>query len=416
MVIDLGDRALEQRARSRAWLTPSRYWSALSRATKEFPAPVVALQLDAFVSNAHDLVRRAGGLPIRVASKSIRVREILESILTLPGYRGVLAYSLAEAVWLSSSIDDIVVAYPSVDRAAIRALVTDPLAARRVTILVDSIEHLDVVDAVLPPGKRETVRVCLDLDASWRSPVLGHIGVHRSPIHAPDEARALAEVVERRAGFTLVGMMAYEAQIAGVGNSPKGRPVTARVLQGMQRASVRELRERRAQSVALVREVAELEFVNGGGTGSIESTVADPSVTEVAAGSGLFGPHLFDHYAHFTPAPSVAFALDVVRKPSPEIATLFGGGWIASGPHGPDRSPLITWPAGLRYAPREGAGEVQTPVFGHEARNLRVGDRVWLRHTKSGEVMEHVNEVALVSGDNLVGTVQTYRGAGKVFA
>ncbi|MBP6685737.1 MAG: amino acid deaminase/aldolase, partial [Leucobacter sp.] len=142
---------------------------------------------------------------------------------------------------------------------------------------------------------------------------------------------------------------------------------------------------------------------------------AEGSMTEVAAGSGLFGPHLFDNYRDFSPAPAVAFALDVVRRPNPDTATLLGGGWIASGPAGADRLPQLVWPEGLRFAPREGAGEVQSPVIGAAASNMRPGDRVWLRHTKSGEPMEHSNVVVPVSGDVAGEPLRTYRGEGKCF-
>ena len=130
------------------------------------------------------------------------------------------------------------------------------------------------------------------------------------------------------------------------------------------RQAVQRAFERRGAAVASVREIADLEFVNGGGTGSLETTHADPSVTEIAAGSGLFGPHLFDGYWQFTPAPAAAFALSVVRRPTADIATLLGGGWIASGPPAADRLPQLAWPEGLRMLPREAAGEVQTPVTG----------------------------------------------------
>ncbi|MFT4234951.1 MAG: amino acid deaminase/aldolase, partial [Microbacterium sp.] len=250
--------------------------------------------------------------------------------------------------------------------------------------------------------------------------LLGHTGVYRSPVHAPEALAELARAVASRDGFRLVGIMAYEAQIAGV--TDKGHPI----IQAIKRTSIPELAARRGEAVALVRDIADaagtpLEFVNGGGTGSIESTREDPSVTEVAAGSGLFGPHLFDHYVDFTPAPAVAFTLNVVRRPAPEVATLLGGGWIASGPPAADRMPLPVWPEGLRYLPREGAGEVQTPLRGAAASALNVGDRVWLRHTKSGEVGEHVHELHVVSGSastssaTVIDVFETYRGEGKVF-
>jgi D-serine deaminase-like pyridoxal phosphate-dependent protein len=183
----------------------------------------------------------------------------------------------------------------------------------------------------------------------------------------------------------------------------------------MQKSSKAELLERRSAAVAAVRGVADLEFVNGGGTGSLEFTAADPSVTEIAAGSGLFGGHLFDNYASFKPAPAAAFALSVVRKPSPETATILGGGWVASGPAGADRLPQLAWPAGLRMVAREMAGEVQTPVTGAAASILRPGDRVWFRHTKSGELSEHVNEFHLVDQGRVVAALPTYRGEGKAF-
>jgi D-serine deaminase-like pyridoxal phosphate-dependent protein len=285
--------------------------------------------------------------------------------------------------------------------------------------MVDSVAHLDFVDAVVPPDARQTLRVCLELDASWDAPVLGHIGVWRSPVHTADQARTLAETIVRRPGFALVGVMAYEAQIAGQGDRPRRRRARGLALRRIQASSRAELLERRAAAVAAVRAVAELEFVNGGGTGSLEFTASDPSVTEVAAGSGLFGGHLFDTYRSFRPAPAASFALSVVRRPAPDVATLLGGGWIASGPPGEDRLPRVEWPTGLSMAPREMAGEVQTPLTGAAAGALRVGDRVWLRHTKSGELSEHVDVFHLVDTvegrPRVVGAVPGYRGEGKVF-
>lgn len=393
------------------WDDAHVWWPSLTAATHDLDAPVGVLSVEALASNAYDLLDRAHGLPIRVASKSVRVRGVLDAVLALPGYRGILAYTLAEALWLGETHDDVVVGYPTADRGAIRRLAADEQLAARVTLMIDDVAQLDLVDAVVAPERRAVVRVAIELDSSYRSRLLGHVGVRRSPVHEPAAAEALAEAVIARRGFRLVGMMGYEAQIAGVTNAGAGKTP----IRMMQRASAAELRERRSEAVARVRQVAELEFVNGGGTGSIESTHADPSVTEVAAGSGLFGPHLFDGYTHFHPAPAAAFALDVVRRPTPDIATLLGGGWIASGPPGPDRLPQVVWPQGLEMLAREAAGEVQTPLRGTAARDLAVGDRVWLRHTKAGELSEHLAEFALVEDGEVVGSLPTYRGEGRVF-
>jgi D-serine deaminase-like pyridoxal phosphate-dependent protein len=403
------------RSADRPWDTPARYWSGIASATAHLDPPFGVLSLPALAANAFDLLARAGGKPIRVASKSVRVRAVLDAVLALPGYAGILAYTLPEALWLAQWYPDVVVGYPTVDRSAIRALARNPALATRVTLMVDSVEQLDFIDAVIAPTEREALRLCLELDASWETRLLGHIGVWRSPVHSAADAGRLATTVVGRAGFRLVGMMGYEAQIAGLTNRPEGRRLRGAAVRVIQRRSAVELAHRRGEAVAAVRQIADLEFVNGGGTGSLESTAADPSVTELSAGSGLFGPHLFDHYAHFSPAPAVSFALSVVRKPRASLATLLGGGWIASGPPGADRSPLIAWPEGLRTVPREGAGEVQTPLCGPAARTLAVGDRVWLRHTKAGELSEHLTSFAVVDDSAIIATVPTYRGEGKAF-
>ena len=407
------------RPKEHPWTDPASYWPSLTAATAELETPVGAISLPALAHNAFTMLDRAAAhsspaKPIRVASKSVRVRGIIEAVLAVPGYAGVLAYTLPEALWLAKTIPDVVVGYPTADREALRVLGSDAKLNARVTIMIDSVAHLDLVDAAIAPNKRKPIRVAIELDSSWDSALIGHTGVFRSPVHEPEAARALAEIVVARPGFTLVGMMGYEAQIAGLANKPSSR-IRGILVREIQRRSVAELADRRGRAVAAVREIADLEFVNGGGTGSIESTAADESVTEIAAGSGLFGPHLFDQYVHFAPAPAAAFALSVVRKPTAKMATLLGGGWIASGPPSADRLPQVAWPEGTSMLPNEMAGEVQTPLRGSAAEALQTGDRVWLRHTKAGEISEHLNSFAVVDAGTIVTTYPTYRGEGKAF-
>jgi D-serine deaminase-like pyridoxal phosphate-dependent protein len=394
------------------WEDPAAFWPGVLAATAGLDAPFGVLELDALAWNAHDLLRRANGTPIRLASKSLRVREAIESVLALPGWAGVLAYSLREALRLSTTIDDVVMGYPTVDRAAIAALAANEQAAARVTLMVDSVAQLDLVDAVVPPAARPELRIAIDLDMSIDLPVLGHLGVRRSPLRDAASAIALGREIAMRPGFRLVGLMGYEAQIAGVVDRYGANRPYERVIAGVKRRSAAEAFARREAAVAGLRGIATLEFVNGGGTGSIESTITDSSVTEVTAGSGLFGGHLFDRYRTFRPAPAASFVLAVVRAPAPGTATLEGGGWIASGPVGPDRRPLPVWPAGLAYEPREQAGEVQTPVTGGA---LGLGDRVVLRHTKSGEAAERLTAYRLVQGGALQGEWPTYRGEGETY-
>lgn len=390
-----------------------------NEATKDLDPPLAIIDLDAFDHNAADLVRRAGGRPIRVASKSLRCRYLIERALSVPGYAGVLAYSLPEALWLcaTGTSSDLVVAYPTVDRVALHALAGDDIARSHITIMVDSVEHLDLIDTVLGPG-HPTIRVCLELDVSWR-PVAGnslvHIGTRRSPLHTAAQATAFAKAVLREPGFQLAGVMAYEGQIAGLGDNPAGRPVRAAALRFIQRRSAAELIERRTAAIAAITALAPLEFVNGGGTGSLEVTASDPSVTELAAGSGLVGPTLFDAYRRFRPEPALVFALPVVHRPARHTATLFAGGYVASGTGTPDRLPSPYLPAGLKLLGTEGAGEVQTPVTGRPADRLRLGDRVWLRHAKAGELAERFPDYHVVRGARIERTVPTYRGDGRTF-
>jgi D-serine deaminase-like pyridoxal phosphate-dependent protein len=396
-------------ADAQPWLAEG-HWRRMDAATAGLDGPFAALSLDALAANARDMVARARGTALRVATKSVRSRAVLDAVLATPGWRGVLAATLPEGLWLAETIDDVLVGYPTVDRAALRALAGDERALERVTLVVDSIEHLEAIDAAAPG--HPTIRVAIELDAALELGPL-RAGVRRSPLRSPAQVRGLARAIVDRPGFRLVGLMAYEAQVAGVQNTVRRGRVPAVVLRRMQRLSIRELRERRGATVAAVRELADLEFVNGGGTGSIETTAADAAVTEIGAGSGLFGAHLFDGYRGFRPAPALAFALPVVRRPGSGCVTLLGGGWIASGLPGPDKAPLIVWPEGLRIDPNEGAGEVQTPVLGAAADRLRLGDRVWLRHAKSGELCERTDELHVVHGTEVLGSIPTYRGEGR---
>jgi D-serine deaminase-like pyridoxal phosphate-dependent protein len=397
---------------TQAWNDPASYWPSLTRALEGVSGPVAAIEVSALRYNALDMLVRSGGVPIRVASKSVRVREVIDATLALPGYQGILAFTLPEALWLAEDHDDVVLGYPTVDRAAIAELAANEQAAQRVTLMVDDVAQLDVIDAVAAPSTRAEIRVAIDADASWRAPGLGHIGVHRSPVHDAAEVANLGRAIAARPGFRLVGLMMYEAQIAGQGDATGSGDA---IIRWMQRRSGLELAERRGEIIAALRDIAPIEFFNGGGTGSLELTAADQAVTELTAGSGLLAGHLFDGYRAFDLAPAAAFGLEVVRKPSPDVATVLGGGWIASGPALESRQPLAVWPEGLKMFGREGAGEVQTPLQGENARGVKVGDRVWFRHSKSGELAERVDKYYLVENGEIVGEAATYRGEGKAF-
>ncbi len=388
-------------------------------ATAQLEPPFAVVDLAALRANAASMARRAAGKPIRVASKSVRCRAVLEQALATGGFQGILAFTLPEALWLAAqgTSGDILVAYPTADQAALARLAGDPAAAAAITVMVDGPDHLDLIGkaaAAVPDPAR--VQVCIDIDTSYVA--LGGLlraGARRSPVRTPAQAAALAREILARPGLRLAGLMAYEAQIAGVGDRPPGRPLYARAVRLMQDRSAAELAARRAAIVGAVRAVAPLRFVNGGGTGSIERTAAEAAVTEIGAGSGLYQPWLFDSYRAFSGRPAALFALPVVRRPGPRVVTVTGGGYVASGPAHPSRLPQPYLPAGLRLDRQEGAGEVQTPLLGAAAGGLRLGDRVWFRHAKAGELCERFSQLHLLDGDRLAATVPTYRGEGQSF-
>ncbi|MFI8365385.1 amino acid deaminase/aldolase [Streptomyces sp. NPDC085612] len=397
--------------------SPAADRARYDRATAHLDAPLAVVDLDAFDANADDLVRRAGGKPVRVASKSVRCRALLERVLARPGFAGIMSYTLAESLWLArSGFEDVLLAYPSADRAGFGELANDAKLAAAVTVMVDDPAQLELIDAARGGGSEE-VRVCLELDTALH--LLGgrvRVGARRSPLREPAQLAALARTVAARPGFRVVGLMAYEGHVAGVGDALAGRPLRSRAIRLMQGAARRELAARRAAVVRAVREVVpDLEFVNGGGTGSVQQTAAEDAVTEIAAGSGLYVPRLFDNYTSFSGRPAALFAQPVVRRPGVGVVTVLGGGYPASGAAGPDRLPVPYLPQGLRYDPQEGAGEVQTPLLGSAADDLLIGDRVWFRHAKAGELCERFDVLHLIEGDRVTATAPTYRGEGRTF-
>ena len=306
-------------------------------ATAHLEPPFAVVDLTAMRANAEAMTRRAAGKPIRLASKSVRCRELMDQVLATDGFRGVLAFTLPEALWLAPWLagrgrgDDILVAYPTADHTALARLAGDPAAAAAITVMVDCPEHLDMIEkAAASTAEAHPVRVCIDINAGYVAlHGLMRAGARRSTIRTPGEAAALARAILARPGLRLTGLMAYEAQIAGLGDNPAGRPLYATAVRYMQRRSGAELARRRAAIVAAVRAVTRLEFVNGGGTGSIEKTAAEPAVTEIGAGSGLYQPRLFDSYRGFNAA----------RRPCSRCPWCAGpaGAWSP-------RSAAATWP------------------------------------------------------------------------
>jgi D-serine deaminase-like pyridoxal phosphate-dependent protein len=349
-------------------------------------APFAFLDLDAVWANAADMLRRSRGKPIRIASTAIRSRPVLERLLDLdPGFQGTLTFSLPETLWLwERGLRDLVLAYPTADRACLtrlaRITAEDPEEAP--VVMVDSLEHIDLIEEAAASFVAP-IRVALDIDLSWRQ--LGGIvkfGAKRSPIRTADEAVALAQEIDRRERTRLVGALAYEAQIAGIGDDVPGKAITNLVVRRMQAASAKDVEERRAEIVAALSDVAQLEFINGGGTGSIDRTASEWSVTEIGAGSGFYAPVHSDHFRSFRPRPAAMFALPVTRTTG--LSGIEAAGARRSLPARADR------PLGL-------------------------GGRVYFRDLEAGELCERFDRVFLVTGTTIRDEVPTYRGESRAF-
>jgi D-serine deaminase-like pyridoxal phosphate-dependent protein len=356
--------------------------------------------------NIQQILLRAGTKKIRIATKSIRSTELLKDLLKAsPQFQGLMTYSLEESLWLrDKGFKDLLLGYPIWELEALEKLAQDP---QDITLMVDRLEHVQLLQLYAERFNTK-FSLCLDLDLSMDLPGL-RFGVFRSSIQERSQVRELTDFLRSHTRhLELVGLMGYEAQIAGVAD--KRKPL----IQFLKKRSIAQLRARREELVRhLTEQGFKLRFVNGGGTGSLESTRHENCVSEVTVGSGFFGPKLFDGYSKFSVMPALIFSLPVVRNPKPSIYTCHGGGYVASGMMGADRLPSPYLPEGLKLLNFEGAGEVQTPV--HSPTALELGAPIFFRHAKAGEICEHFHEIHIFKNKLITHKVKTYRGEGQCF-
>lgn len=374
-------------------MIPLRYEQFRSAlASERLPAALV--HLEALEANLELILApvRARGKLLRLASKSIRVPYLLRYLRERSQglAPGVMCFTVEEARFLAEQgHDDLLVAYPTVQASDLKILAELTARGTKVCLVVDSEAHLEALSrAGREPGV--VIRAAVEMDVSFRR---GrgrlHVGARRSPVRDPGRVLELIRAAEKLGGVRVVGIMDYEEQIAGV---PDRDPLAgalnlvARAVKWRSRPDVARLRGEVAEM--LRREGVRLEFFNGGGTGSLDSTAAESAVTEVTAGSGFYCPHLFSYFRSLRLHPAAFFALQVVRSSDPGLVTCLGGGYVASGPAGPNKLPIPHSPPGLRLLPLEGAGEVQTPLrLPPDAPRLQPGDPVIFRHAKAGELM-----------------------------
>ncbi len=378
--------------------------------------PFAYCDLDLLERNIGAVLARANGKRVRVASKSVRSVAMLRRILAAEAsIQGIMCLTAREAVYLAGQgFDDVLVGYPAWHADDLAAVARAVAGGARITLMVDSVAQVErAAAAAQAAGAR--LPLCLDVDLALALPGL-HFGVWRSPVRTPEQARPIIEGIAASPHVVLDGIMGYEAQIAGLGDNAPGQRIKNLVVRRLKRRSARVAAERRAAMVALARECgAAPRFVNGGGTGSIAITQREAAVTEITVGSAFYSPVLFDYYRDFRYQPAAGFAIEIVRQPATELYTCLGGGYVASGAAGRDKLPQPYLPVGARLDPLEGAGEVQTPIHYTGPEPLALGDPIFMRHAKAGELCERFTHLLLVRGGAVVDEATTYRGDGQCF-
>jgi len=379
-----------------------------SAALREVPRPTAFVDLEALEENIQKVLKYSGDRPIRLATKSIRCLPLLKDIQAASSrFIGFMTFSARESLYLSQQgLNDFLIGYPFMQAAEVKAYVELRQQGKRAIAMVDSFEQAEAISYGLRGTKVEGL-VCLDVDASSDWGWL-YFGVRRSPLRWEEGVLALAQSLRRLENIRIVGVMAYEAQIAGLPD--RGLGLKTPLVRFLKRRSWQEVQKRRQAIVAALRDAGfALEFVNGGGTGSLPLTASDPSVTEVTAGSAFFAPALFDGYAGVQFRPAAGFSLEITRRPAENIFTCHGGGYVASGAAGPEKLPRPWLPPTARFLPHEGAGEVQTPVhIPNPPAFLRPGEPLYFRHAKAGELCQRFPLLHLIRQDKLMGFYSTY--------
>jgi D-serine deaminase-like pyridoxal phosphate-dependent protein len=377
--------------------------------------PALLLDLDALERNIKSIASQANGKTIRIASKSIRSANVLHFLLQSSSiFQGIMCFTAKEAIFLSErGFDNLLLGYPSTDKISLPKIAALNKQGKKIICMVDSTEHLQLLDQ-LAKEVEGLFYICIDIDMSTKYGPL-HFGVRRSPLNTKEQVLEFARKSAKMENIQLVGVMGYEAQIAGVGDDMPKQFWKNTLVSVLKKRSIKTIQSRRKEIVnALKQEGFTLELVNGGGTGSLEQTTQEDVITEVTVGSGFYSPLLFDYYQAFQYEPSLFFALPIVRKPTENIYTCLGGGYVASGPPGKDKLPEPVYPEGGKLLSLEAAGEVQTPVY-LENKNLQVGDPIIFRAAKAGEICERFDEIICVSKGKIVDRWKTYRGEGGCF-
>jgi len=384
-------------------------------AFKDLERPFAWLHLDALDANIQYVQKQCGNQQIRIATKSVRSIEVLRYIQQrLSNCSGFMSFTASETLYLlEQGFDNILIGYPVYEERAIEQIGQLVKQGRKVFFMVDDIAQAALLQKIAS-HQMITFEICLDINVSTDYKWL-YFGTKRSPIDSLAKLNRLVDRLRQLPNIKVTGCMAYDAQIAGVTDATNALfGMKDRFVRALKKRSIEGITTLRQQVVNYLRERFEIEIVNAGGTGSMHLLSEAPDITEITVGSAFYAPALFSNYQDLQLQPAAGFALRITRKFAHNVVVCHGGGYIASGVPENDRLPQFLEPDVYAYSSLEGAGEVQTPII-VKGREHEIGDTIYFRHAKAGELCERFNELHTVRQGSYAGTFNTYRGDGKCF-
>ena len=273
------------------------------------------------------------------------------------------------------------------------------------TVTIDSVEHVRWLRDTLGP-EVAGLGVALDCDASLRVGRV-HLGVRRSPTRTPEQALAVVRAA-LGVGLDVRGVMFYDAQVAGLPDAgPHVRVLKRRSVRELARAARRRggrgaqrdrpaVRQRRGHGQpAPVRGATRSSPSWPPGPGSTRRRSSTATTTSPSARRWRSRCRWCGGRHRATSRPSAAATCRAVSR----------------GGRGCRRRCVVA----CRWCAPRRPVRCRRRCTATDADGLRVGDRVWLRGAKAGELLERFDVVHLVSGGELVGTVPSYRGEGRNF-
>lgn len=381
---------------------------------RTFEHPYAWLDLEALDANIATMIHGTGDKEIRIATKSIRSSDVLRYIERAVDQRfaGWMTFTAAETVYLcEQGFDHFLLGYPTLEEKSVRQLMKFIREGKNITFMVDAIAQVDFLKQ-LAEEEAVAAPLCIDLNVSQHYPAL-YFGTRRSSLNNASDIKRFVAAILPSPYIYLVGLMGYDAQIAGVGDRPATK-LTGALIRRLQQRAKKDVQQRRQKAVRyLTTNHGPLRFVNGGGTGSMDYSAACNEVSEITIGSGLYRPGLFDYYDNMPFQAAAGYTLRATRKPAPTTIVAHGGGYIASGSGGSDKMPVLL-DEELAFYTTEGAGEVQTPLA-MPKNHYAIGDSITLRHAKAGELCERFQVLHAYRGDDYIGPMTTYRGEGQCF-